>query len=197
MIGLWSGVGAIGLGWLREHVSPALSYALVLVGVGFGGLINSSQFLADNRYFVSIEALRWDIGDEKQVPRICPTLGWIHANLAQRAAIKVLLLGEARVFEYPVPVVYNTCFDRSPAETYLKGQSLDNQKAWLRAQGVTHVLVHWFEIARYRSPGNYGFSEWPQRSDTRQWIEDGLVRSVNWGIDPNWAELLEVITDEQ
>jgi hypothetical protein len=30
------------------------------------------------------------------------------------------------------------------------------RRAALRAAGITHVFVDWSELARYRSPGNYG-----------------------------------------
>ena len=69
-----------------------------------------------------------------------------------------LLVGQAAVFHLDRPIVYNTVFDDETIETIARGRSPAEVGEALRRLGITHVYVDWFEIDRYRSPGNYGFT---------------------------------------
>ena len=191
LTGLWAGLGAIGFWWLYQNVSPWLSQSLVVLGLGYGCVLISSPALADNRYFVSIAALRVDAGDENQVPKVFPTTAWVNQNLDNRSA-KILLIGEARAFEFLARVEYSTCFDINPGEVYLRGRSPTEQLTTLRQRGITHILVLWAEIHRYRYPKNYGFSDWPQPSDIQKLVDEGVASRVDWGFSNSFAELLEV-----
>ena len=191
LTGLWAGLAAIGFWWLYQNVSPWLSQTIVILGIGYGCILNSSPIIADNRFFVSIEALRNDEGDENQVPRIFPTTAWVNRHLDHRN-VRILLVGEARAFEFLAPVEYSTCFDLNPGEVYLRGISKNQQLATLRERGITHIFVQWNEINRYRQPNNYGFSDWPQPSDVQKLVDDGVVSRVDWGFENTLAELLEV-----
>ena len=84
----------------------------------------------------------------------------------------MLFVGEARVFQARFPVLYSTCFDSCRLEQLLAGKSRAERLAALRAAGVAYILVHWGELERYRTPGNYGYSEFV----TRPLIHDELVR---------------------
>ena len=106
--------------------------------------------------------------------------------------MKILLVGEARAFEFLAPIEYSTCFDLNPGEIYLRGNSRTEQIASLKQHGITHILIQWSEINRYRHPNNYGFSEWPQPKDIQQLIDDQVANSVDWGFPMTLAELLEV-----
>lgn len=191
LTGLWAGLGAIGFWWLYQNVSPWLSQSLVVLGLGYGCVLISSPAIADNRYFVSIAALRVDAGDENQVPKVFPTTAWVNQNLDHRNA-KILLIGEARAFEFLARVEYSTCFDINPGEVYLRGRSRTEQLTTLRQRGITHILVLWAEIHRYRYPKNYGFSDWPQPSDIQKLVDEGVASRVDWGFSNSFAELLEV-----
>lgn len=85
---------------------------------------------------------------------------------------KLLLIGEAKAFVYRVPVVYSTCWNRSPlipllgdsVERGADGQivSIRNADAIRRRfedAKIAFVLVDFAELARFRSPGNYGFRD--------------------------------------
>jgi hypothetical protein len=179
-------------GW-REFVRSHQRIGRMLLGVGlvFGLLFNSSQFLADNRYFVALNALRFDVGDDTQVPRVCPTLAWVAKNLSPLDS-KLLLIGEARVFDYPHPILYATCFDTNPGETGLRRRSREEQITWFSENQLTHVMVHWAEIARYRSSNNYGYSSWPSKSDLEEFVRDGILVPVPWGLESGFADLYRV-----
>lgn len=191
LTGLWAGLGAIGFWWLYRNVSPTLTQAIVVLGLGYGCVINSSPATGDNRFFVSLNALRQDVGDENQVPRLFPTTAWINWNLTDNKT-RILLVGEARAFEFLPAIEYSTCFDLNPGEIYLRGKSRDEQIAVLHERGITHILVQWTEINRYRKPTNYGFSDWPQETDVQKLVDDGVVSRIDWGFSQKYAELLEV-----
>lgn len=80
---------------------------------------------------------------------------------------KVLFVGEAEMFDAAFPYEYNTVFDHSIFErdcsaaqptTAAKDQLLRPAKdildAW-HARGITHVVVNWSEILRYRTTYRY------------------------------------------
>lgn len=85
---------------------------------------------------------------------------------------KLLLVGEAKAFAYRVPVLYSTCWDRSPLLPLL-GDSVerdadgkivairdaDTIRRRFRNEKIAFVLVDFAELARFRSPGNYGFRD--------------------------------------
>ena len=93
---------------------------------------------------------------------------------------KVLSVGEAEVFDAEFSIVYNTVFDVSIFEAWCSenkaGVSPANQrmlppsqiKAQLKSAGITHILVNWQEILRYRE--TYGYSEFvtPDRFESLQ-----------------------------
>ncbi len=93
-------------------------------------------------------------------------------------------------------ITYATCFNENPAELLLREKSAQDQRENLRLSKATHLLINWREIARYRSPGNYGFSSWPQRSDIERWIVDGIVERVEWPFGSEDAELFSVTSEK-
>jgi hypothetical protein len=82
---------------------------------------------------------------------------------------RVLLVGEAQVFDAEFDHVYNTVFDRSIFEDWFaESTGADGQfeirptaeiRRTLRDAGITHVFVNWAEILRYRAPGSYGYTD--------------------------------------
>ncbi|MCX7393894.1 MAG: hypothetical protein NTW75_07175 [Planctomycetales bacterium] len=99
------------------------------------------------------------------------TLDWIdNEREAGRlpVATKVLCVGEAGLFHARFAYVYNTVFDRSFFEDWCSERtpsgevhlrSADDIRAKLHQQGITHVLVNWSEVLRYRAPGSYGYTD--------------------------------------
>lgn len=188
--GLWSALAAWGL-WQMRQVALAVSQAVLVSGLFYAVLVCSAPIDTDNRYFVSLEALRDDVGDEEHFPRVPLIQTWINQNLTEPET-RVLLIGEARVFEYRVDVVYSTCFDTNPGEAWLTGTDAEQHRAALATAGITHVLINWSEIERYRSPGNYGFSQWPQPSHIEQLVRDQVIEPIDWGEGSDRAQLFRV-----
>jgi hypothetical protein len=88
---------------------------------------------------------------------------------------KVLMVGQAAVFHVRLPIVYNTVFDDETFETLVKGRAPAEITAALHELGVTHVFVDWFEIERYRSPGNYGFTPFVTPEEFSKLVTAGVL----------------------
>lgn len=78
---------------------------------------------------------------------------------------KVLLVGEAAIFDARLPVLYNTVFDHNLFEDWTRDQAADEVRRAFAERGVTHVAVNWLEVLRYRT--TYGFTPYvtPGRFD--------------------------------
>ncbi len=90
-------------------------------------------------------------------------------QLGLPADAKVLMVGEAQVFDARFDLLYNTVFDRSIFQQFCsadapgasdKEQSMrkpnDIHRAF-RERGITHIFVNWREILRYRP--TYGYTD--------------------------------------
>jgi len=87
------------------------------------------------------------------------------------AGSKLMLVGDAKAFYFPTGTVYATAFDEHPlAEWIEQGLSPDQIRAELRGEGITHVWVDWYEIARLA--GTYGYPA-SLRSDLLQRARTG------------------------
>ena len=89
---------------------------------------------------------------------------------------KPLLVCQAAVFHLNRPMVYNTVFNDETIETIAKGRSPEQVGAELRRLGVTHIYVDWFEVDRYRSRGNYGFTPFVQPEVFARLVEAKVLK---------------------
>ena len=55
---------------------------------------------------------------------------------------------------------------------------LDDFKTEAASKGISHVLVSWPEIERYRSPGNYGLDDFVQPEVFRSLVAAGVLVEV-------------------
>jgi hypothetical protein len=104
-----------------------------------------------------------------------PGIAYLNEHLPPGS--RVLCVGEAQVFDAEFPLIYNTVFDRSIFEAWCgesrrAGQSASRSprdpaaiRRTLSDAGVTHVLVNWSEIVRYRT--TYGYTDFvaPEQFD--------------------------------
>lgn len=121
---------------------------------------------AYNRFFVSLE-MAWN-----DPLRIAPWHAWLNQYVPEGQT--VLAVGDAEVFDLEMRVLYNTAFDPCRIETLTSGKTAAEIRAALAHEQVSHVLVRWDEIERYRSPGNYGYSEYV----TPELFDDLVERGV-------------------
>ncbi len=211
IVAWWAATHRIDRFWL-----PALPLAALLAGAGatlrtdrlwrcvvgtiigvsllFNFLISHTGIMLDSRYFVALDALRADAPppDTAQViSRVNPVHRYL--NTMAPAGSKVLLVGDAQPFDLEIPVLYNTCFDASVFESLLAGRNAAQSRAALRAAGVTHVYLQWEEIARYRAPGNYGFTDFVSPRRLERLVSENVLRKSSYQPPPGWGQLYEAV----
>lgn len=176
---------------LAARVSVGLAAGIVFVGVGYGTMLA----LSTGGLFVPLGVLRAELKDTDNTGRVSRTIAWCNQVLDQPGN-QLLLIGEARGFQFEPRIVYATCFNETPGQAWLEGLSPEQQRENLLEHDITHIVVDWIAIARYRSPGNYGFSQWPQASDIEALIANGVVRRLGTEFSAADFEVLEVIQQE-
>ena len=160
-----AGIGADGL---RGKAWTAL-VAFVLVIATASNFVYCSTALAGlNEWTGDLLAMRTG------VPRMLnPPLARLDAELPLDA--RPLFVGQAAVFHLNHPVVYNTVFNRDTFEAIDRGRSPDEVRSELARRGITHIFVDWFEIERYRSPGNYGFTSYVTPDRFERLVRAGVI----------------------
>lgn len=188
---IWAAVGTVGATWVGSRLSSAMAASTVLLPTLYCLFLSCSGVIADNRFFVSLAALREDTGSNEFPGRVSPATVWLNERL-DRGEGHVVLIGEAKVFDFAAPILYATCFDEHPAEDWFRNRSPDAVRQALEAADVRFVLINWNEIDRYRSPGNYGFSSWPTRTDIEKLVEEGVLETLTVPWDSRGLQLLKV-----
>jgi hypothetical protein len=154
-----------------------------------------SRIISDNRFFVSLQDLHdlgaKDVSDSN--PHMHITLEFL--NLAVQPGYRALMCGEAQVYDLEMPILYNTCFDDCVLEKLFKGKTREERYDALRRNRISHVHIRWFELDRYRSPGNYGYSDYTTRDFVRRELvaEQQLLRDIPLGLEPDNVQIFEVV----
>jgi hypothetical protein len=143
--------------WWRYGIGTASAFA-----VAFNFAFITSSLCGYNAYLLDLNAAA------EQTARItAPEAVLLNSTLPPGS--KVLCVGEAELFDARFPYVYNTVFDQSIFEQWCGVESATTPsnerllkpaaeiKQKLQDQGVTHVLVNWQEILRYRT--TYGYTD--------------------------------------
>jgi 4-amino-4-deoxy-L-arabinose transferase-like glycosyltransferase len=151
VVAMLAGAAVVGV---TERLAKFVVAAALGVATGYGLLLLTSGVLGDNRFFAPLAKLR----AEPQL--ISSTHRYLNDH--RREVDTVLLVGDAEPFDLQTPALYNTCFDDCVFEQLARDRSPKEVGRALAERGVSHVLVRWDEIARYRSPGNYGFTDFVQ-----------------------------------
>ena len=153
-------LAGLGADWTRDRAWTALVGLVLAVSIASSAAHSTTNFVALNDWTGDLVKLR------SEVPAMVnPPLARLDAVLPPDA--KPLLVGQAQTFHMNHPVVYNTVFDRDIFESIDRDRSPGEVRDELDRRGITHIYVDWSEVARYRSPGNYGFTDYvtPDRFD--------------------------------
>ena len=156
-------LAGFGADWSSSRLWRQVMWGIVGLLLVSNLLLFSSPLVGRSEYFVRLQQLR----DDPEFSQLSAAHRYLNANVAADA--RVLLVGDAAVFDLTVPAEYNTCFDDCVLEQMMKGQTLEQRRASLRAGGFSHVYVNWAELRRYRS--TYGYSDFV----TREFIHHELV----------------------
>jgi hypothetical protein len=187
-------LAGIGLVWSNSRPWRAVATTVLIAGVVFNFLYLISSGEYDRRLLVSLAELRVDQPAEPGGPsRVSAVHRYLNANVP--AGKRVLLVGDAQPFDLEVPALYHTCFDPCIFEGWMRGRSTERRREVLEQHRISHVYFDWGEIDRYRSPGNYGFSDWVTRELVWEELvrQQGILRPVPLDMEPGRGELFEVI----
>ncbi|MBX3414640.1 MAG: glycosyltransferase family 39 protein [Pirellulales bacterium] len=167
---LLAGAGGTWNGSVLWRRSIALLLAMGLVA---NFVVITSGACGDNRYFAPLAELRVD------PQRVPPWIAYV--NEQRQPGQGVLSVGDAAVFDLAPSVVYNTAFDDNAWETLARAayesrseEELERLHKELAAK-FAFIYVNWNEIARYRSPGNYGYSEFVEPAVFEFLIARGIL----------------------
>ena len=144
-------LAGLGADWVRSRWWLAWLSLVLAVSIATNAVYCSTALAGLNEWTGDLAKLRLS------VPRMLnPPLFRLDSELP--AGARPLLVGQAAVFHLDRPIVYNTVFNEETIETIARGRTSREVGEALRRLRVTHVYVDWFEVDRYRSPGNYGFT---------------------------------------
>lgn len=170
LMALLAGMGAT---WSTTKAWRVTLSVLLIACLAFNFLVLADGNLINNRYLADLDQLR---ADPAQVE---PWHIWLNAHADE--VRRVLLVGDAQPFDLVPAATYNTVFDANRFEQLAKGRTSDEIRRELAALGVSHVLVSWREIERYRSPGNYGITDFLQPKVFDDLVADGVLEQVPLG----------------
>lgn len=148
----------------------------------------------DNRYFAPLDRLRRDDRELGDIGiRVEAAHRWLNEN--GKPGEKVLLVGDVEPFDLEIPAVYNTCFDDCQFTRIFKDRSRAERLATLREEKIAYVFCSWSHLARFRSPGNYGYtSEYPTRKLVHEELVDKerLLVPIELDSEAQFGELFRV-----
>jgi hypothetical protein len=197
LVALLAGLGAT---WTDARLWRRGAAAFVMIALVPNLVLVTSRGTGDNRYFVALAELRRDPPHDSDYTEATGYYRMVHPshdvlNGVVQPGYRALAVGEAQVFDLEVPVFYNTCFDDCLFETWMRGRDRQARYETLREKRISHILIYWRELDRYREPGNYGYSDYvTQERIRREFVgERGLLRAVAAGPPPAKWEVFEVI----
>jgi len=168
-------LGCLLAGWGAAKLAKFPAGKVILGGVLLTGLVTAfalanlpQSIQIDPRVFVSLDHLKHNH----------TTQGISFLNNSTPEGDVVLATGDAALFYLNRPVLYHTCFDDAPFEPVADSQP-EEIAAWLSDKEIRWIYVHWGEIQRFRSPGNYGFPEYVDRNWFGNLEEAGVLQKVD------------------
>jgi 4-amino-4-deoxy-L-arabinose transferase-like glycosyltransferase len=181
LVALLAGLGAT---WSFAKPWKRSLAGFLLLGLVYNFVVVAGGVVADNRYLAPLEELRAE----------SVALDPWHTYLNEHAdeVRGVLLVGDAQPFDLEVPAQYNTVFDTSIFEDLARGKSPQQVRDALSERGISHVYVSWPEIDRYRSPGNYGITEFLQPRIFADLVSAGVLEPVKM-LATSRAQMFRVI----
>lgn len=169
-------LGCLLAGLGAQKLAPFVAGRIVLrIWLGLGLvvaflLVNQTQSIKlDPRGFVSLDALAKS--------HTSGAVAYLNENVAPSDA--VLATGDAALFYLQPPLFYHTCFNDSTMQQ-LVDMTKEERLAHLAEANIAWMYVHWGEIDRFRSPGNYGFPSDVTRDLFAQMESQGVLERTEY-----------------
>jgi hypothetical protein len=180
-------LAGLGATWIQEWAWSILLGVIMVLSLVTNLAYDTTALVSLNEWTGDLEFLRASVPFELNVP-----LTRLDAELPPEA--KVLIVGQAAVFHFSHPIVFNTVFNGEIIETVTRGRTPEQIKQALGQLGVTHIYVDWHEIERHRKPGGYGFTSYVTPEVFDQLVTSGVLERPT-GLGPK-QELFRVRSEE-
>jgi hypothetical protein len=192
VLALLAGIGVVAL-WLRTGelsridvrapvvlIGRTVLVVLVAVAVLFNLAFVTTGLGGYNAYLLNLNVARQQA--------MTPSMRVLNNSLPEES--RVLLVGDAAVFDAEFECVYNTVFDQSIFEDWFAASTTPGAdgefqirpaaeiRKTLRDHGITHVFVNWAEILRYREPGSYGYTDFACPATFRRLVAMELLQPL-------------------
>ncbi len=165
IVALLAGLGAT---WRNDRPWRVAVRAFLVLGLALNLLTCTALAGRYSAWFVPLETLRHD---PLRVD------AW-HEYFNRHADDgRVLVVGDAEVFDFEVPIDYNTCFDDSLLETLAKDRTPEQVREALLKRGIAYVYVDWGEIDRYRRT-KYGYTDFVQPEVIDRLVAAGVLKPL-------------------
>src|SRR5690606_30318982 len=105
-------IAAVGVAELHRVVGSRWATIVLTALVSMNALYVSGPVLGDSRIAVDLRYLRRDDASASSLSRLPEHVRWVNRHLSLED--RLLVVGDAAVFDYEVPLDYSTTFDRSP-----------------------------------------------------------------------------------
>ena len=162
-----AGLGADAFG-RGSRAGPAWLGLVLAVGIGANFLLCATELCGPTAWTGDLAAVR-----DETIRTGTPSLARLDDALPPDA--RPLVIGQAGTFPLRHRPGYSTVFDRDRFEAIVRGRSHVEVSVRLHRRGFTHVYVDWAEIARYRQPGNYGFTNFETPELFDDLVKAGLL----------------------
>jgi hypothetical protein len=177
-------VAGIGATWTAARGWRLPFVVFLVFGLVSNFVTITSPLSGDNRYLADLRVLRVD------PYRVDPCHLYLNEHADEVSG--VLLVGDAQPFDLEVPATYNTVFDDSIFEQTARGHTPEEVRRTLLDRGISHVYVNWNEVARYRSPGNYGITRFIAPDSFERLVRAGVLARLA-ALDGSRNELYRVL----
>jgi hypothetical protein len=161
-------LAGLGADWSRRLGWRATRGVILAIALVTSFVYCSTALCGLNEWTGNLAFLRGDVPR-----RLNPLLAAIDGLLPPDA--RILLVGQAAVFHVGHEILYNTVFNPETIELLAAGKSPQAFHQALKDRGITHVYVDWKEINRYRSPENYGFTDFVTPKRFAAWVRAGVL----------------------
>lgn len=164
VLAMLAGIGAT---WNDQRNWQRVLLLVVLIGCGVSFTLIAGPVGGYTKFLAPLDQLRTD------PQRVNRWHLWLNEQVEPPGG--VLLVGDAQVFDLEVPTWYHTTFDPCPLEVWSDGGRSAALHKQLAGRKIRYVYIHWPEIARYRSPGNYGYTDFVTRRRVQGFVEAGVL----------------------
>lgn len=166
-------LAGLGSDWCRSRGWSILLAGMLAAHVFSNAVYDSTALVSLNEWTGDLARLR------RSVPEMVnPPLTAMDNLLPDD--VKVLLVGQASVFALNQPIVYNVVFNHETIEQWVRaaGDSPEALRESLLDRGIGYIYVDWFEVERFRQPGNYGFTPFVTPELFQGLVDQGVLQAA-------------------